>query len=277
MDGNDIFLGLGGDDLLDGGAGNDLFNAGDGADTLVGGAGNDDLNGEAGDDLMIGGAGDDVYVVTSSADSIVELANEGYDHVDTYVNWTLGDNQDSLRLYGAAQMGTGNSLSNGITGSANADTLRGLGGVDILIGLGGNDTIEGGTGNDLVNGMSGNDTYRFWRGDGSDTLTDSDDTAGNSDLLAFQDAASDQLWFRHVGNNLVVSIIGGTDRIAISGWYAGDSQHIETFTDSDGKVLSHTNVEALVNAMAVFSPPVATTLPSSYQEALGTVISSSWT
>ena len=70
-DRQDLMLGLGGDDTLDGrgqgdtlygGAGDDTLYGGDGNDTLIGGAGNDRLEGGRGNDTLIGGAGkDDLY------------------------------------------------------------------------------------------------------------------------------------------------------------------------------------------------------------------------
>ena len=52
--------GLGGADLLYGGAGNDFLNGNQGNDTLSGGEGNDTIYGGKGDDLIDGGNGDDV-------------------------------------------------------------------------------------------------------------------------------------------------------------------------------------------------------------------------
>lgn len=70
-EGDDIFIaddsgvsadGLGGDDILTGGAGNDVLNGGAGQDILHGGAGNDILTGGPGTDLMYGGDGDDFLI-----------------------------------------------------------------------------------------------------------------------------------------------------------------------------------------------------------------------
>ncbi|TAL22543.1 MAG: hypothetical protein EPO01_08855 [Aquabacterium sp.] len=53
------FLGLGGDDKLEGGGSNDTLIGGDGDDVVRGGAGNDRLGGDAGDDQLLGGLGND--------------------------------------------------------------------------------------------------------------------------------------------------------------------------------------------------------------------------
>jgi len=89
---------------------------------------------------------------------------------------------------------------------------------------------------------------------------------------------SDQLWFRHAGNDLEVDSIGTSDKIVIENWYSGSTYHIEQFKTSDNKVLLDTQVENLVQAMAAFAPPAAgqTTLPQNYQDALAPVIAANW-
>lgn len=119
----------------------------------------------------------------------------------------------------------------------------------------------------------------FGRGDGQDRITENDNTAGNTDMLQFAaGVAADQLWFRRVGSNLEVSIIGTDDKSTISNWYSGNSYHVEQFKTADGKVLTDTRVQALVEAMAAFSPPAAgqTTLPANYQTALTPVLAANW-
>ena len=88
----------------------------------------------------------------------------------------------------------------------------------------------------------------------------------------------DQLWFRHVGNNLEVSIIGTSDKATLTNWYLGSQYHVEQFKTSDGKTLLDSKINALVDAMAAFSPPAAgqTTLPTAYQTALNPVIAANW-
>src|SRR5690606_10544944 len=94
-------------------------------------------------------------------------------------------------------------------------------GNDVLDGRGGNDTLKGGTGNDI---------YILGRGYGSDSIQENDSTAGNTDVASFLEGiATDQLWFRHVGNNLEVSIIGMSDKFTIQDWYSGSTYRVEQF------------------------------------------------
>ena len=150
---------------------------------------------------------------------------------------------------------------------------------DYVFGDNGNDVLNGGAGNDTLLGGVGNDTYWLSRGYGNDTIQENDATAGNTDLARFDTGiALDQLWFRHVGNNLEVSIIGTSDKFTIQNWYSGSAYHVEQFRTADNRLLLDSQVENLVQAMAAFSPPAAgqTTLPQNYQDALSPVIAANW-
>ncbi|RZJ27271.1 MAG: calcium-binding protein, partial [Brevundimonas sp.] len=151
--------GQGGADALSGierviGTAFDDLLVGDGiGNTLIGGAGRDTLLGLAGDDVLVGGegvantlqggSGNDRYVVSVAGDSVIELAGEGTDTVETALGaWTLGANLENLIHTGStAFMGTGNSLANILTGGSGDDLLRGGGG---------NDSLNGGQGDDIA-------------------------------------------------------------------------------------------------------------------------------
>jgi Ca2+-binding RTX toxin-like protein len=161
-------------------------------------------------------------------------------------------------------------LSSDLTGGASADYLLGSAGADTLTGQGGNDVLVGG---------QGGDTYGFAVGDGQDLIVDSDTSAGVQDTLSFgAGIAADQLWLRHVGNDLEVSVIGTSDHVTIADWYSGSAHQIETMAVASGLQLLSSSVNSLVEAMAAFSPPAAgqTTLPVSYQSSLGGVIAANW-
>ncbi|MEI8696954.1 calcium-binding protein [Mesorhizobium sp. ISC15] len=65
---------------------------------------------------------------------------------------------------------------------------------------------------------------------------------------------ANELWFSQQGNNLVVSVLGTTDKVTISNWFAGPGNVVETIKSGDGKVLNHSDVATLVAAMAGFHP-----------------------
>jgi Ca2+-binding RTX toxin-like protein len=141
--GNEVLNGGAGNDVLIGDAGNDVLTAGAGNDVLTGGAGNDVLTGGAGNDVLIGGLGNDVYDVDNAGDGVIEAAGQGVDTVRTTLSsYTLGANVEKLLFTGARDFrGTGNGLSNIITGGSGNDRLDGRGGNDVLSGRGGHDSF----------------------------------------------------------------------------------------------------------------------------------------
>lgn len=154
MAGNDRLTGTSSADRLNGFDGADLLSGLGGNDVLFGGAGNDTLDGGGGNDSMIGGTGDDLYRVNSASDSITELANGGFDRVETTLSsYTLGRNVEAVTFTGdGAFRGTGNGGDNLIRGGGGADSLSGLAGDDTLSGGNGNDTLIAGEGDDLLVG-----------------------------------------------------------------------------------------------------------------------------
>jgi Ca2+-binding RTX toxin-like protein len=151
-----ILFGLDGDDRLFGTFGADTLIGGDGADRLEGG--------EDPGDIMVGGLGDDLYVVFNAAQTITELANEGVDTVEAFINFILPSEFENLLLRQAAFSASptddvGNAGDNVITGNAENNTLSGLDGQDTLIGGTGNDRLDGGAGQDIMRGGIGDDIY----------------------------------------------------------------------------------------------------------------------
>jgi Ca2+-binding RTX toxin-like protein len=102
---------------------------------------------------------------------------------------------------------------------------------------------------------------------------------GNTDVAEFLAGIErDQIWLRHVGNNLEASVIGTGDKLTVQNWYLGAQYRVEQFRTVDGGLLLDSQVENLVQAMAAFAPPAAgqTTLPPAYQETLAPVIAANW-
>jgi len=296
-----------------GGAGNDTLRSLDGSDTLLGGADKDVLWGGAGNDVLQGDAGADAYVIlrgdgndTIRADdqdvidltrtnvlrSQVSIGKLGETAANAVVLTITNPNgvADTLTLENAGQWGglqvlfadgsnlAGSSiLAAATSGTAKADKLNGTDGNDTLNGLAGNDTLAGGKGKDSLIGGKGNDTYLFNRGDGQDTIVDTDSTLFNSDLLKLGGATSKQLWLTKTGKDLGIQILGTQDKVTVQNWFAGSSNQVEKITASDGKSLSASKVQALVNAMASFTPPAdAASLPANTPAAVTKLIASSW-
>ncbi len=147
------------------GTGNSLAN------TLVGNEGINELT---------GGLGSDTYVVQNEDDTVVELAGQGTDRVQSYATFALGANIEKLTLMGSDDVGgTGNDLANVITGNDGANEL---------LGGDGNDTIYGGLGDDWLDGEAGTD--KLYGGAGDDTYFV--DLRASSTRVALQDTVSEK-------------------------------------------------------------------------------------
>lgn len=291
---------------LTGNAGHDVLDGLAGADTMKGGTGDDTYYVDNASDVVteLAGEGSDTVLSTLTHTLAANVEN-------LRLNATGAINATGNTLDNILYAGAGNNILNGLggldtasylyagsavtvslastsaqaTGGSGSDTLQNI---ENLTGSGFNDTLtgsavanvlDGGAGNDALTGGAGNDTYRMGRGQGSDTITENDATAGNTDVALFgSDIATDQLWFRQFGNNLEVSVIGTSDKFTLNNWYLGNQHHVEQFRTSDGQLLSDSNVQNLVQAMASFSPPAAgqTTLPANYQSSLSSVIAANW-
>lgn len=143
------------------------------------------------------------------------------------------------------------------SGSQNGDTLTGNDGANVLSAGAGSDRIDGGLGNDSLDGGQGDDTYLVAPMSGMDTLTD----AGGADVLQFSgDTAYDHLFFSRLGDDLSIQIIsqGGSgfdaaSGVKVAGWFGSDARHIETI-QAGGRLLDHTQVQGLLDAMAQVVP-----------------------
>lgn len=238
----------------------------EGSNHLWGGNASDVLSGGLnGLDTLEGGLGNDFYEITDALDRIVEEVNGGYDVAWLYTTAaiTLAANIEEIeiKLPDTALRATGNAQNNIMTGSTTrGDRLLGLAGNDTLKGWGGNDTLIGGLGDDRLLGDTGNDSYYFQRGDGVDRIYERGGTnpAVESDKLVFNgNVKSSQLWFSRQANDLVVSLIGGTDSVTVNNWYGGARYQVELIQAAgDAKTLSSDKVDLLVSTMASFSPPV---------------------
>ena len=171
---DNVLTGNSGANVLTGGAGNDTYvadgtdtiveNPGEGTDTVrassswvlasnlehltltggsaingTGNAANNILTGNSGANILTGGAGDDIYVV-DGGDTIIELANEGTDTVQSSAVFILTANLEHLTLTGAAAInGTGNAQNNILNGNTGANVLNGGAGADTMFGDTGDD------------------------------------------------------------------------------------------------------------------------------------------
>lgn len=153
---------------------------------------------------MVGGPGNDTYEVRCAGDVVTELADEGTDQVNVFINYTLGPNLENLILKGAAAKGTGNGLNNVIFGNPSANLLLGLDGDDTLHGGKYNDTLDGGPGRDIMYGGNANDVYQI------DNAGDYAGEAANAGTDTVNATISDTLDANVESLNLLGAALNGT-------------------------------------------------------------------
>ncbi|WP_319243609.1 calcium-binding protein [uncultured Propionivibrio sp.] len=241
---------------ISGSGANDILSGPVGDNRIYGFGGNDTIVDSGGNDTIDGGDGDDVIIDQECGTNVIS-GGDGNDKITycSYANNTIdgGKGNDTIQA---------NSFSYGNASYRNV--------------------FSGGPGNDRLTASGSADTYLFNRGDGSDSLYDfgysSSSQPGSVAIVFGPDIAADQLWFRHIGNDLRIDVIGTSDNITVEGWYYGSTYHIEQLKSGDGKVLLDTKVELLVQAMAGFAPPAVgqTALPQPYRDALTPVLAPNW-
>ena len=170
---------------------------------ILAGKGDDSLTGgETGNHKLIGGKGDDTYAIKGIGDVVIEDANDGYDTVNTMIDYTLTANVEMLRLGTGGLTGVGNDLDNRIVGSSGDDEVFGLGGEDTIQGLDGDDHLSGGYGDDTIKGDGGDDTL-----------------LGGAGVDALSGGAGNDVIFGDIGND---SIEGGAGMDRMSGGAGSD-------------------------------------------------------
>ncbi len=220
--------------------------------------------------FLYGGDGDNTYVVSNPGTKVIAQENGGTDTVKAETHFRLPDHVENLTLIGDGDYrGWGNELDNVLIGNDGDNVLRGEGGDNF---------IHGGRGNNVLYGGAGSDTYFFERGDGHDRIVERARDPGEDTLLLGEDIAADQLWFRQDGRDLSVEVIGTDDRITVDSWFGPQGETLDQVELSSGEVLTASEVNNLVQAMAAFDPPGAdeSRIPEAYREQLQPVVASAW-
>lgn len=223
---------------------------------LIAGTGSDTL-------VLQGGVtpGDMTFTWTGAGADDLQLSIAGGDSITLYQQKTAAAKIEKLALDGIGTLNL--AVAGGVGGTANgtaeADIVFGLNGDETLYGNAGNDVFYGRLGNDTLVGGLGNDIYNLGRGGGADTIIESGSYNDNDELDFASGIGSNELWFAQQGNDLVISLLGTTDKMTVTGWFAGPGNVVETIKSGDGKVLRSSDVATLVAAMAGFDPATSPT------------------
>jgi Ca2+-binding RTX toxin-like protein len=243
-DGNDTIYGFITNDTIAGGRGNDVLYGGDGGDQYLYALGDgDDFisdygNFEGGDDrIILSGMGltsrnlritrreedvDDVILNFQGVEGRILIDGQAITGVGIEkVRFSDGVTFDKLKLQRVYLEQSATKAADEIYGFDTDDVLRGAGGNDILF------------------GGAGSDTYRYNKGDGSDTILDWGDAADEVDRLVLASGAGLTSTMARFGP------IAGTDETALT--FSGRKEKfvidgVELITFSDGVTLSPASI-----------------------------------
>ncbi len=245
LGGNDIIDSKNGDDTLNGGDGNDTLKGGNGSDSYIWGLGDDsdliddlgtsrteidrlDLNGVNAANVTfnrIAGSVDLQMLIDGGINGILTIKNRfaaasGTTYFGYGIEEIIFDDGTLLTLDEIFDRTQVNGLAgnDSLSGTDHRDKLFGNGGADTLNGLNGRDTLIGGSGNDSLAGGANDDTYVWSKGDGNDTINDSTEVLGTTDLLKLVDVLPTEVLLSRVlgSNNLIVTIVRPTGNEVIT-------------------------------------------------------------
>jgi Ca2+-binding RTX toxin-like protein len=271
------FTGVAFAERIDAEAGDDTIAAGGGDDTLIGGTGSDTLAGGNGADRyewQSTHGNDRIEDNGLSLDEADVLVLAGVNSADVQL-FHYGDHSLQIKIGTTATITVVNQFLNTAEGrgieriefadrdwdradilwradfegaDGSADSLVGTGFDDRLVGRQGNDTLNGGLGDDTFRGGldldsliggAGADTYFWSRGDGNDTIFDTDDSKTSTDILDLRDVSSGDVTLSRLGNDLHV-VIGGTNgaTIVVQGRFESlaEGNGVEAIRFGDGEV-----------------------------------------
>ncbi|TND00644.1 MAG: outer membrane adhesin-like protein [Rhodocyclaceae bacterium] len=241
------------------------------AETLVGFEGDDTLTGHAGDDTLTGLAGDDSYVFHAGDGRDTVIDDAGKDHLlfadidadaatamrsdnDLLIATLTGDAVTVVGWFAGAEPGSVGvatvSFADGTLWDAQElkrQALIGTAADDLLIGYASDDVLVGSAGDDTLLGGAGNDDYVFRRGDGRDTIGESDATAGNVDTLQLADLTVGEVTLGIDGFDLLLQVTGSDDAVRMPNWFDSASTRVERIVLADGTVWDAAAIQALVS------------------------------
>ena len=191
--------------------------------------------------------------------------------VNGYENKLLGHGGDDY-----LQGGDSNDV---LIGGDGSDTLYGRKGDDTLMGGEGNvifgpelgaepttndtagNVFNGGQGNDKIYGSLYSDLYIYEQDGDHDVISDHGKALGALDVLDFYGIGASNLWFKHVDNDLEVSVINTGGKVTIDDWYRADENKLDMINlktvggSSTMTTLNREEIEVLVDAMASYLVP----------------------
>ena len=153
--------------------------------------------------------------------------NEGTDTILSSVTYTLPNAVENLYLSGSGAINaTGTTLTN---------------------------ILSGNSGNNILTGGGGYDVYQFGRGGAQDRIVNSvGNSSANGELDFAAGIATNQLWFKQSGNDLLILVMGTQDQVTVAGWFSSSAGKLSEIKTADGSMID-SGLTQLVQAMATYS------------------------
>ena len=211
---------------------NNLISGLEGNDTITGGAGNDTLYGGLGNDtyLFNRGDGEDIIIETDFGEQYIDKVIFGsditsddvlFDKIDNDLVISIINTNDKLVIKDS-NINTSNRIEQFIF--EDGTIIDGSEFYKVTY-----DTIVGG---------ESSDTYIFNLGDGVNTIIETGSTYNYIDKISFGSGITlDNIRFTKSGNDLIVSIVGTTDKIIIKDSNINPENRIEQFVFQDGTIV----------------------------------------
>ena len=133
--------------------------------------------------------------------------------------------------------------------------------------MAGTGTIEfsGGAGNDELAGGDGDDSYVFGLGFGQDRLVDGD---GRNSITLEAPIELRHIWLARVGDDLVVSIIGTTDKITVEDYFSAQNPSRVRSIATSTHTLFLGSAGPLIEAMTPHQPASLADVPTAVSDVL---------
>ncbi len=239
--GNDTITSGAGRDTIDAGSGDDIINAGTGNDSITGGSGNDTYIYKAGDgqDTIRDIAGTDTLNLQSIQASALKFTQ---DNNDLLINFT-NTSSDSIRVsewFSSAdnrieqlKLDDGSILDLNAAVEAQLITKYGSSFDDNLELTGTKTQVIAGAGNDAITDTtSNNTTYIFNKGDGKDTILESN---SSTDTIQLNNITQQEISYSKIDNDLIINL-GADDSITIKD-FTNRANRIENISFNNGMTM----------------------------------------
>jgi hypothetical protein len=115
----------------------------------------------------------------------------------------------------------------------------------------GANVFELGAGVETVTGGTCSNTYHFGAGSGQAVIQVNGSSSSTNELDFGNGITDNELWFRQLGNDLQIDLLGTSSEVTVRGWFASTNNQLQEITAGGLKL--DTQVSQLVQAMAIYS------------------------